>query len=278
MVTAATTSAYSSRIAISSTFLLDPTATAFVTLFSGATRAQISQIVSSEQNDSFGWDVTTVGDEDADGFVDLAIGAPQFLASPAALGRVEVHSMTTGVKLAEFSAAREGQAFGKTILRLPDLRPNGFDEILLAGDGLVQTGGAAGGLAVFDGSMGGDCVPSIPYCGQVVPNSIGALATLSQVSNADLSGSMFRLLADDLPVGSTTLLLASLDTGFVTQPGGSAGNLFLGGSIGRFTSLVQQAGPSGRIVFRPDLSQMPTPTPSPCPASPRRRARLRAGP
>jgi hypothetical protein len=247
-------------LAISSNFLLDPLAYGRVALISGATRTTIREIISPVMNDSFGWDLALVGDQDADGMPDLAIGAPNYRAAPGSFGRVEVHSIVSELQVAELEAEREGQAFGKTILPLSDVQPNGYQEILVAGDGLVTSGGfRVGGLSVFDGPMVPDCVPSIPYCGQVVPNSTGMLATLTQAGDADLSGSLFRLFGNDLPIGSNVLLLTSLETGFASQPGGSAGNLCLGGAIGRFTSIIQQTGPSGRVVFRPDLAQMPTP-------------------
>ncbi|MEM8709415.1 MAG: hypothetical protein AAGG01_00570 [Planctomycetota bacterium] len=248
-------------LAISSTFLLDIDATCFVTLYSGATRAPLRTITSTDVGDTFGWDVTVVGDQDADGSVDLAIGAPEFRASPAQVGRVEIHSLVDSRMLGDVISDREGGAFGNVIVRLDDVRPNGFDEILMAGNGNVSFGGSRiGRIAVYDGPIGGDCVDSVPFCGQTVPNSVGALATLTQIGDANLPGSNFRLFGNDLPVGSTALLLTSLDTGFVANPGGSFGNLCLGGAVGRFQSIIGQVGPSGRIVFRPDLSQMPTPT------------------
>lgn len=248
-------------LAISSTFLLDTEANGFVTLFSGATRAPLRIITSSETGDSFGWALTIVGDQDVDGVVDIAIGAPEFRADPAQPGRVEIHSLVDSRMLGDMVSDRPGGAFGKVILPLDDVRPNGRFEVLVAGDGFVSFDGIQlGSIAVFDGPIGGDCVDSIPYCGQTVPNSVGALATVTQVGDANLPGSIFRIFGNDLPVGSTALLLTSLDTGFVANPGGSLGNLCLGGAIGRFNSLIGQVGPSGRIVFRPDLLQMPTPT------------------
>jgi hypothetical protein len=56
--------------------------------------------------------------------------------------------------------------------------------------------------------------------------------------------------------------LTSRTQGFVANPGGSQGNLCLGGSIGRYVGpgQVQNSGAGGAISLAVNLAQHPTPT------------------
>ena len=70
------------------------------------------------------------------------------------------------------------------------------------------------------------------------------------------------LEAADLPPNSFGFFLTSQSQGFVTSPGGSAGNLCLGGAVGRYVGQgqIQNSGGSGEISLVLDLTAMPTPT------------------
>ncbi len=63
--------------------------------------------------------------------------------------------------------------------------------------------------------------------------------------------------ATDLPTNQSGYFLASQTQGFVMQPGGSVGNLCLGGTIGRFVQQVQNSGPMGAIGIQVDLTAIP---------------------
>ncbi len=47
--------------------------------------------------------------------------------------------------------------------------------------------------------------------------------------------------------------------GFIANPGGSQGNLCLGGAIGRYRSLLESSGLLGRIDIPVDLTLIPQP-------------------
>ena len=77
-----------------------------------------------------------------------------------------------------------------------------------------------------------------------------------------VAGDDFRLVCGQMPTNQFGYFLASQTQGFVQQPGGSQGNLCLGGNIGRFVSQVQNSGLFGSIGITVDLSAIPTSPPA----------------
>ncbi|MEM6675845.1 MAG: hypothetical protein AAF726_23550, partial [Planctomycetota bacterium] len=73
--------------------------------------------------------------------------------------------------------------------------------------------------------------------------------------NGDLTLRVF-----DLPANAFGYAIASLNTGFTPNPGGSAGNLCLTGAIGRFNQQVQDSGADGFAEVDIDLTSIPQPT------------------
>lgn len=92
-------------------------------------------------------------------------------------------------------------------------------------------------------------VPTAPIgtseCGPAVTNSSGRPGTLNAVGSATLADQSLRMVAQDLPVASIGMLIASRFPGFVMNPGGSNGNLCLGGAIGRYDDVLQFSGNDG---------------------------------
>ena len=68
-----------------------------------------------------------------------------------------------------------------------------------------------------------------------------------------------ELIARQLPPDSFGFLCLSRTPGFIANPGGSVGNLCLGGQIGRFVGQVQSSGPAGTITTVVDLAALPQP-------------------
>ena len=66
------------------------------------------------------------------------------------------------------------------------------------------------------------------------------------------------LHATDLPSDKFGYFLASERQGFTPNSGGSQGNLYLGGQIGRFARHIQDSGPSGTLTIQVDLRRIPT--------------------
>ncbi|MCP3919304.1 MAG: hypothetical protein GY711_27510 [bacterium] len=97
------------------------------------------------------------------------------------------------------------------------------------------------------------------YCGPAVPNSSGSPATIEAFGWIRVSDNDFALTAEDLPPNQFGYFLASQTQAFVAMPGGSEGNLCVGGTIGRFNAQVASSGPDGSLSIPVDLTQMPPP-------------------
>lgn len=87
-------------------------------------------------------------------------------------------------------------------------------------------------------------------------NSTGTSATLTCTGNLDPTVGILTLWADDMPPGEVGLLLASPAQGFTPNPGGSLGDLCLGGPLARVTAQLSDA--SGRARFATNPLAIPT--------------------
>ena len=98
------------------------------------------------------------------------------------------------------------------------------------------------------------------YCGPAVPNSTGASAFMRATGSVVVADDDLSLVASNLPLFSSVMFLASPQQGNWPNPGGSLGNLCLGGAIGRGVGgQVFTTNPSGNVSTYVDLSAMPTP-------------------
>ncbi|MEZ6016559.1 MAG: hypothetical protein R3F49_15690 [Planctomycetota bacterium] len=98
-------------------------------------------------------------------------------------------------------------------------------------------------------------------CAPAQVNSAGHPASLHGVGFGYLGGGGVALEVADAPPGATCLFLASRAGGSVLFPGGSQGELCLGGSIGRFAAPqeVRVADASGAARLPLDLASLPQP-------------------
>ena len=103
------------------------------------------------------------------------------------------------------------------------------------------------------------CNPFSTYC-QANPNSTGALGVISGSGTAQYtSPAPLVISAASMPPQSFTYLVCGDETAFVQGPGGSAGNLCVGGAIGRFFSSIQQVASNGTATTNVALSLIPHP-------------------
>jgi len=100
------------------------------------------------------------------------------------------------------------------------------------------------------------------YCAPAVANSTGAPATIRAEGSAFVAQNNLRLFAESLPNNSFGFFLTSRTQGFVAQPGGSRGNLCLGGAIGRYVGpgQIRNSGATGAFNLQVNLTQHPTPS------------------
>ncbi|MEM1450357.1 MAG: hypothetical protein AAGI22_14670 [Planctomycetota bacterium] len=136
-----------------------------------------------------------------------------------------------------------------------DLR---FDEIR------ISTGGNNGDLFFFDAieiAKGApDATIGTNYC-VAAPNSTGATGSISATGSLVATENNVTLSASMLPTTSFGFFLTSQTQGFVVGPGGSQGNLCLGGAVGRYVGAgqIQNTGQTGGFELTLDLTQTPTP-------------------
>lgn len=96
------------------------------------------------------------------------------------------------------------------------------------------------------------------YCGST-PNSALSITGL-WVSGLDLNARSLDLDVTSMPPGQFGFIVTSLTPDQVDMPGGSAGNLCVGGAIGRLVGgVVFQSGSGGAATVPVDLDAIPTP-------------------
>jgi len=98
------------------------------------------------------------------------------------------------------------------------------------------------------------------YCTPAVVNSSGLSAEMEVTGSDVVADNSVVLNAGQLPPNEFGYFLTSQTQGFVLNPGGSAGNLCLGGTIGRYSSSVLSSGAGGAFSLPIDLTDMPDPT------------------
>ncbi|MEM9379636.1 MAG: hypothetical protein AAGB93_06755 [Planctomycetota bacterium] len=112
----------------------------------------------------------------------------------------------------------------------------------------------------FEDLGGGGGGFGVPYC-NAAPNSTGVAGTTRGTGSTVASANNVTLEAASLPTNAFGFFLTSQSQGFVQMPGGSSGNLCLGGNIGRYVGSGQilNSGNNGMFVLQLDLTQTPTP-------------------
>ena len=98
------------------------------------------------------------------------------------------------------------------------------------------------------------------YC-QANPNSTGLHGVISGAGSSLAADNDLTLTASQLPTSSFGFFITSQTQGFVANPSGSAGNLCVTGSIGRYVGAgqIQNSGAAGSFSLTLDLTQTPQP-------------------
>ncbi|MEZ5975199.1 MAG: lamin tail domain-containing protein [Planctomycetota bacterium] len=135
---------------------------------------------------------------------------------------------------------------------------------------LSVVGDAHGSFASSGGDVGSPGVFALvtcsglgnTLCDPAVANSTGGPATLTAFGSPYAETNRVVLVASALPPGEFGFFLNGTAAGFVANPGGSMGNLCLGGSLGRYNraSEIFAADATGQGSLALDLSNTPTPT------------------
>lgn len=130
----------------------------------------------------------------------------------------------------------------------------------ISADGKVIAGWGQGPLSFIEG-----WVITLPgsigtrYCSPAVTNSSGAPARIEALGSEVSADNSVTLSADQMPTGQFGYFLNGPTQGLISAPGGSVGNLCLGGTIGRHTASVFNTGSSGSTTLQLDLTDLPFP-------------------
>lgn len=210
----------------------------------------------------------------------LTIGTKTDALAPALFSSLQIYDSMAGDLLASpitLSSASDG------LVVLVDFavqqisgQPSLFDSddpTLLQGQAVDLTGvpgffaiyAFGGGATVHLTSDSVEFLPEsnvgISYC-SAVPNSTGAPGTLEAFGSAGIAQDDVVLWAAGLPEDTMAFFLGSRTQGYVVGAGGSAGNLCLGGAIGRYIAggSVVDTGSQGAAALPLNLSALALPT------------------
>jgi hypothetical protein len=107
----------------------------------------------------------------------------------------------------------------------------------------------------------GPTAPGTNYC-TANPNSTGQTGLMSATGSNVVASNSLTLGASRLPNNAFGYFLTSTTEAFTANPGGSLGNLCVGGASGRYSGpgQIQSSGGTGSLSLLIDVSQIPTPT------------------
>ena len=104
-----------------------------------------------------------------------------------------------------------------------------------------------------------ECELGTNYCGPAVPNSSGLSGIMDASGSKVVADNALVLDARQLAVNKFGYFLVSDTQSFIPNPGGSQGNLCLGGTIGRYVKDVASTGSNGEISLQINLDKLPAP-------------------
>ncbi|MDF1838479.1 MAG: hypothetical protein P1V35_11475, partial [Planctomycetota bacterium] len=142
-----------------------------------------------------------------------------------------------------------------------------------AGSSSNASNSLAGGMYSLWGSLLEDslsswstagCAPFVNYCA-AVPNSSGFAGVAAATGSQFALTNDFTMHASGLPQNVFTFMLVGTEDVFFPNPGGSLGNLCVGGALGRFNQALQFTGASGTASHAVDLQAIPKPNAAPVP-------------
>lgn len=112
-------------------------------------------------------------------------------------------------------------------------------------------------IDAFFAFLGRECV-GLPVCG-TTPNSIGQGAELCITGSEIAAANLLTVSVTELPPQTFGLMVVSMETGFLANPGGSLGNLCINGmSLGRYANAIQFSGSAEFISMDIDLTRIPS--------------------
>ena len=97
------------------------------------------------------------------------------------------------------------------------------------------------------------------YC-SANANSTGGPSVISATGSTDVALNDVTLSCSSLPLNAFGYFVTSQTQAFIPGPGGSSGNLCIGGSIGRYAGNIVSSGSTGSVSLTIDVTALPAPT------------------
>lgn len=224
-------------------------------VYSGLNGVLLHEILGDGAFERLGEGVATAGDLDGDGRDDFLIGAPGDATVAVDAGCLTAHAGLDGSALCQTFGVLASDRLGAGVGPAGDFNGDGIPDVLLGVPGDDKAGNNSGALLVLAGcrDLGSN------YCSPNSLNSSGSAAVISGQGSATATDNQVVLVAQSMPQNQFGYFLVATQTGLVLNPGGSQGDLCLGGSLGRFnhTSQIRFSGSTGRFKLQVDISSLP---------------------
>lgn len=233
-----------------------------VFVYSGLTGTLLHEFPGNAANNWFGASVAGAGDVNGDGYDDVFVGAPQNAKNDPGFARV--FSGLDGSTIRTFKGDNNNDRFyvvgrsGNTSWGgggHGDFDQDGFADLIVGAPRDNNNGSDSGLVRVFSVCDR----QGTTYCSPAVANSTGLPAEIRACGSDAVAENRLSLSARQLPLHQFGYFLASETQDFVQGPGGSQGDLCLGGTIGRFTQQVRDSKLTGVFGIEVDLTNMPPP-------------------
>jgi len=200
----------------------------------------------SVDDDDYAYSVGALVPQVGQGWVSYSFDVPSASTDPTPAG-------WSGGWVGDLSAFRPGVTWSDLITSVDVVEFWWIDPTFFAI--LQQWDVGVDNIAIVSSDLG------VNYCGPANPNSTGASGEISAAGSADVAANDVTLRATSLPANQFGIFVVGQTQGFTPNPGGSSGDLCLGGAIGRYNQpgqiLVTNA--AGEMTLALDLTETPTP-------------------
>lgn len=123
-------------------------------LYSGKDGTVLQQFFGDSKNDEFGFSVSTAGDLNLDGFLDLIVGAPRDDSSATDSGSVRVLSGKDGTTIYSYDGLAADDWFGWAVTGGGDINADGYSDFIVGALFDDSAGTDAGSVNVYSGKDG----------------------------------------------------------------------------------------------------------------------------